>query len=735
MVRAVFSVQDSLVSTQEDGLVGLNDLQLVETGGGMHLFATARGGGYLTGFDIGDAPGDTAQAEFWQIGYEFLQLESVDLVLRDGNSGPQLYLAGLVGAGMRGLNLDDDGQGALIESQIAVTAPGLSLGQVTEMELFGTSDQGLAAMRGGGLVNVSFGAGTILGTSAINEGPGLTTAYASDILTASHNGASYAFVSYGSENTVAMYQQGNGGSLSYVDRMNASAGLWVENPGAMTTATTIDGALYVVVAATGTDSLSVLSVSDSGMQVVDHVLDTRNTRFDNASHVTSVTVAGQSYVLAAGADSGLSLFVMLPGGRLQHLETFEATLAAPLNGITALEAMAVPDGIRIWASTEAAPYLSEFSVSLQNIGIVHVAGDTGATMGGDILDDVLAGGDGADSIAAGAGDDILMDGAGADTLRGGAGADTFIFARDGDMDVIRDFDPLQDVIDLSGIGTLGGTSELIVASRSWGAFIRFGDEIIEVRTENGSSLNTTHFTDENLITGGRVEVDLSLYPDTGSNEPEPGPVDPPLSGDDIIYVSNGFDYVDGDTGNDTIDGGPQADNLFGLDGADLLMGRGDLDRLFGGDGNDSLYGGDGNDSHFGEWGDDSLWGGEGNDRFFGGSGDDLIDGGPDRDTIYGGIGFDTILGGTGNDNLFGGLNADHFVFANFHGHDTIGDFDTNLPLEQIDLSDMTQINSFEDVAALFQQVGADVVISTGDSSSIRLVNMRLSDLDEGDFTF
>ena len=195
MVRAVFTVQDSLVSTQENGLVGLNDLQLVETGGGMHLFATARGGGYLTGYDIGTFAGDTTQAGFWQIGDQYLQLESVDLVLRDAASGPQLYLAGLVGASMRGLRLDDDAQGALIENQVTVSTPGLSLGQVTEMELFGTSNQGLAAMRGGGVINVSFGAGTLLGASPINEGPGLGTANASEIVTTTHNGQPYAFVS------------------------------------------------------------------------------------------------------------------------------------------------------------------------------------------------------------------------------------------------------------------------------------------------------------------------------------------------------------------------------------------------------------------------------------------------------------------------------------------------------------------------------------------------------------
>jgi Ca2+-binding RTX toxin-like protein len=71
-------------------------------------------------------------------------------------------------------------------------------------------------------------------------------------------------------------------------------------------------------------------------------------------------------------------------------------------------------------------------------------------------DDLLLGFDGSDYVAGGRGDDILAGGAGElDTLRGGPGADTFVFRDELDngvreKDVIQDFNPLEDAIDLGG---------------------------------------------------------------------------------------------------------------------------------------------------------------------------------------------------------------------------------------------------------------------------------------------
>ncbi|MBV1796785.1 peroxidase family protein [Siccirubricoccus sp. G192] len=72
--------------------------------------------------------------------------------------------------------------------------------------------------------------------------------------------------------------------------------------------------------------------------------------------------------------------------------------------------------------------------------------------------DTILGGEGADLLRGGAGADTLVGGAGQDTLVGGAGADLFRFTAIGDStpgspDLIRDFTPGEDRIDLSAIDT------------------------------------------------------------------------------------------------------------------------------------------------------------------------------------------------------------------------------------------------------------------------------------------
>lgn len=67
--------------------------------------------------------------------------------------------------------------------------------------------------------------------------------------------------------------------------------------------------------------------------------------------------------------------------------------------------------------------------------------------------DAIEGGAGRDRINGGAGDDTITGGAGADRLTGGAGADLFRFgAADGPGDVITDFTPGEDRIDLTPTG-------------------------------------------------------------------------------------------------------------------------------------------------------------------------------------------------------------------------------------------------------------------------------------------
>jgi len=181
---------------------------------------------------------------------------------------------------------------------------------------------------------------------------------------------------------------------------------------------------------------------------------------------------------------------------------------------------------------------------------------------------------------------------------------------------------------------------------------------------------------------------------------------------------NGADQVAGGSGDDTLNGDDHADNMFGGDGDDFVFGGQGFDRFFLGSGNDTAFGGTETDA------------------FFAHGGNDFIDGGDGDDRMYGGGGFDTITGGAGNDTLEGNFNADTFIFADGFGNDIITDYNANNNFERIDLSGVSAITDFTDLATNHMvQSGSDVVISDGNGNSITLQGVNLGDLHEIDFTF
>jgi len=317
-------------------------------------------------------------------------------------------------------------------------------------------------------------------------------------------------------------------------------------------------------------------------------------------------------------------------------------------------------------------------------------------------------GSGNDSALGGLGMDVLIGGIGFDTLRGGQHDDTLLGGNGADS-----------LYGDNGNDRLEGGS---------GFDQLFGGNSNDTLFGGATADRLYGGENDDFLSGGSnfgITVD-GLWGEAGN---------------DTIYGDGGFDLLDGGTGDDYMDGGNQADNLFGRDGDDTLYGGQGLDRLFGGNDDDLAYGGTENDGLFGDSGNDTLLGEAGDDRFFGGSGNDLILGGADNDTINGGSGFDTINGGQGDDLMFGRFNADRFVFVNGHGNDTIGDFNALNNFERIDFSGLSTINSLADLnlgsatAGAATQVGGNVLITTGGSSSILLTGVSLGDLDGFDFVF
>ena len=390
----------------------------------------------------------------------------------------------------------------------------------------------------------------------------------------------------------------------------------------------------------------------------------------------------------------------------------------------------------------------------------HAAGDTltgienlkgsrfGDTLIGNGGVNVLVGDDGNDILQGLAGNDQLLGGAGNDILEGGAGADQ-IHGGDGYDQASYEGSTSGVAVDLRNGNTIGGDAagdtitgiEALVGSAYFDTLL--GNNVANIlRGENGFDYLRGFAGNDKLFGGNGNDT---LFGDSGSDQ---------LNGDagnDTLFGGAGNDQLLGGTGNDILNGGSGADQIHGGDGYDQANYQGStsgvavdlrngntiggnaagdtitgIEALVGSAYFDTLIGNGEANILRGENGFDTLRGFGGNDRLFGGNG---------NDSLIGDAGFDMLTGGAGNDTLTGGVNGDTFIFADGFGKDVITDFEELNNFEKIDLSAVTAITDFADLAANhLTQAGANAVITAG-ANTITLNGVAIADLDAGDFVF
>lgn len=80
--------------------------------------------------------------------------------------------------------------------------------------------------------------------------------------------------------------------------------------------------------------------------------------------------------------------------------------------------------------------------------------------------------------------------------------------------------------------------------------------------------------------------------------------------------------------------------------------------------------------------------------------------------------------------------SEPLAFVGLFGNDTITDFDPTNANERIDLSGVSEIDSFADLmASHLNLVGMDAVITDGLGNSITLTGVAPGDLEAADFIF
>lgn len=527
-----------------------------------------------------------------------------------------------------------------------------------------------------------------------------TTAFA--VLDASETGGSpFLITALEGETILVSYEIGANGAMTERGRHEMSEGTGIANPSVLDVVT-IGGRSYAIVGATGSSTVTVLAIDATGaLRVTDHVMDTLETRFQGVSVMETLVVGDVAYVAVAGADQGLTVFRLLPDGVLQLIGSVEDTVTAVVDDLTGIVLDFNNGMLEILTVSGSEAGFSTFAVDvgLQGalIDVSNGVGD-GGQITGTSGNDIIYGGALDSTISGGAGDDILRDGGGIDDLWGGAGADVFILSADGAADVIWDFDPAVDTLDLSHWPFLRSLAQLEITTLSNGAELRFGDEVLRIYTAQGTPLTELQIGALNVVQNSRFLMDWidalldSEDPvDDPDEDPDEDPVDDPNEDPDedpdedpvddpeedpdegpvdSMHLGTEFaDQIVGSAGNDTIYGYESADVLTGKDADDLIYGGSGDDTLYGNPGTDTIYGDAGVDRIDGGSGGDSLYGGAGEDHLTGNRGFDLIYGGDSGDRIYGQSGADSLFGDGGNDYLDGGINFD--LLDGGSGNDTL----------------------------------------------------------------
>ncbi|NKW78094.1 hypothetical protein HGD90_01525 [Rhodobacteraceae bacterium R_SAG7] len=470
---------------------------------------------------------------------------------------------------------------------------------------------------------------------------------------------------------VASYRVTNSGQLRALSEIGIAQGLPVETPTALEVVTGF-GQSWAILAAGGSDSLTVLSVGPEGqMQMIDHLSDTLETRFGAVTALEVVEAAGRIFVLAGGGDGGLSLLELLPDGRLLHRTAFETGLGQNLESVNAIAATQIGETLEVYVSSQDGAGLAHLTYDLSGFAAPGQQG----TAGHDLLS-------GAATLSGGAGEDVLVAEAGGAVLTGGAGADVFVPVeqRDPDQTLIRitDFTPGQDSIDLSALTGLRSLADLTTQSRSGGLEVSYDGHRVIIDSASGQTLGVADIWPQGLGTphrwmAGETVDDGILYGGSAADELSGGAGDETLDGqggNDRIEAAGGDDILRGGDGRDSLFGGLGHDRLEGDRDADLLRAGAGNDSAYGGLGADRLYGEDGADRLYGDEGDDVLRGGSGNDSLYGGLGDDDVrgQGGNDllldlrgHNTLVGGGGQDVLKSGVGHDRLKGGAGDDRLI--------------------------------------------------------------------------
>lgn len=668
MVALVFSERVSSGQGRLD--LGITGLTLVPTATGALLVSTSGPRGGIVAYDLAeDGPVSLSDSAWFDIAWSSDALPGARILDLDG--APLIAVAA---GGEAGLWTYATDAGGLLGDATLLSTLDPDTGTALDLEWGAATDRlYLADGLNGGIRAFDRSGDTFV---SVLWQPDTADTYAEGIVrlaSVDRGGQTHVIAASQAEGGVTAFRD-TGTALVATGRLGVDEGLDIPLPTVMETARIGDRDVVILGASEAGGTITVMELRPGGALVpLDHVTDTDGTRFGELLAIDVVEVAGRTYVVAAGMDEGITLFTLLPDGRLHLLDVVTAQPGADLGPVTALESWWDGTTLRVFAASDGGGEggIAVFSASLAGLGTTLTAPERGGVATGGAGNDLIAGSAGPDMLIGGDGDDILTDGAGQDTLVGGAGADRFVLSSDGTGDEIADFDPALDRLDLSAWSMFSDPAQLAVVPTASGAVISWQDETLTLTRAGGGPITA-------------VEIAAAI-------------IDAPIRHSGLDLLGGPGIARQGGAAGDDLSGGPGMDTLFGEDGDDLLAGLGSDDAIFGDAGDDTLIGGEGADRLDGGSGRDTasfaggqagvtvrLWAGDGRggaaegdrltdienligsdhaDTLVGDAAANLLIGGQGADALWGDGGDDTLDGGPGADLLQGQGGADRARYA------------------------------------------------------------------------
>jgi len=314
------------------------------------------------------------------------------------------------------------------------------------------------------------------------------------------HGKTFVFAASALDAGFHSFSMGTGGALEILDSVAATdvgfAGITA------LAAVDVGDRAFVIVASAGTDSLLVMRVSEWGMMnVVESFVDTADTRFAGVTALEVFETDGRFFLMAGGADDGVTLFEVTYKGQLDVLATVADTSGITLQNVTDIEAVVVNGTVEIFVSSAIDHGFTQFSLSVPDGANILRGGAVEDILTGGATNDTIFGHGRSDELRGMAGDDRLIDGRGVDHLWGGEGADVFEFIADGRTDYINDFELGIDLIDLRDTPMLYHYGDVAVTATATGATLSYGGEELIVTSFDNAPLTAEMFAQDDFIFG------------------------------------------------------------------------------------------------------------------------------------------------------------------------------------------------------------------------------------------